>query len=390
MSKTAKLYLGFDASCGDCSRIARRISDEAGQRVSVVSLRSSEMRTWRKSTLGESAPWAPTLVVERGEKVEAWTGWQIAPVLARYLDATSAMRILGALGGDALSGTPWKHRLARRSLLRGAAGAVVGLGLLSRAGSAAAGPSNKDATFASQRSDGRELSGPDLVSAAERVLASPDVANVVGGSLLTAPHSSARASSPAEIPPGAILQSTEVTGKVGTADGGLEVFAVDHTLGNGVTERTVVCYQHEQGSLVVHTERSAAVDGLLGRAYHLHVEVDGRGELSSMTNVAQSINGDVPTAVDLSGDALQLADDPCGGCKLSCGPGNPCKEKRLTEQCNWSATWQCVAGGVGCALCTTCSGWFVCITCALSACPAAVDACCSSASQVCATCVYPT
>lgn len=53
------LVLECDASCVDCSNIARSIRREVGSHLDVVSLRSGQMQAWREQALGENVPWAP-------------------------------------------------------------------------------------------------------------------------------------------------------------------------------------------------------------------------------------------------------------------------------------------------------------------------------------------
>lgn len=169
----------------------------------------------------------------------------------------------------------------------------------------------------------------------------------------------------------------------------MEVYGVEIDRGEGTTETGVLFYQHEQGTLIHLRMFGVPVDGLESQAQRMHVEHGVSEEHPILTTVAQSINGAIPTAPENS-DLGTLSSDPCGGCNLECGPGNSCGEEHLTSQCNWEATWQCVLSLGGCALCAGCSGWFMCIGCAITACPTAVDSCCSSAEQVCARCVYPT
>lgn len=388
MAPTTSLFLGFDASCGECSRIARRITEGSGERVQVMSLRSEAMQEWRRGALGDNPPWAPTLVVEKEGNIQAWTGWQIAPVLSRHLDTRTTWRILAALGGDALSGSPWKGLIQRRALIRGSLGAAVGIGLLARTSSATAMPSTSPRSTTATKSAGVHLEGRDLIAEVERSFASPDMKNVVGAQAIMGLK--AKSSDLSSVPKSLLQPAGEGTGSVSTGAEAIEVSGVEHRLSNGVIERTVLCYQHEQRTLLIHTRRTEPVDGFISRAQHMHVDLQESGDLSAFENVAVSVNGHVPVPVPQDADPLKLASDPCGGCNLSCGPGNTCGEKHMTEECDWAATWQCVAGTVSCIGCLSCSGWFYCILCAMASCPAAVDACCSSAHAVCSTCVYPT
>ncbi|MBR8742629.1 hypothetical protein [Nocardiopsis sp. MG754419] len=383
------LYLGYDASCIDCSNIARSIRREAGRHIEVISLRSQQMREWRQDALGDEAPWAPTLVRVADGKVQAWTGWQIAPVLARHLDTRTTWRILGALGGNALSGTKTANsRINRSAFLRGAVGSFVGLGVLMKAGSAAATTKPSASASDAEAEDVERLSGSRLMDAAQRALATADLTNVAEPRSLVSPNAIAPASTD-QIPSASLREADQVTGQDAPPAGELEVYGVEIDRGDGIVETGIVLYQHEQDLLVHIRMLNEPLDGVLTQAHRIHVDHGTTEEHPELSTISYSVNGAVPRAPQ-EGDLETLANDPCGGCNLSCGPGNSCGEEHLTSQCNWEATWQCVLGLGGCALCTACSGWFTCIGCAITACPTAVDACCTSASEVCARCVYPT
>lgn len=390
MSKlNGTLFLGYDASCIDCSNIARSIRREAGEHIEVISLRSQQMRDWRSQALGEDAPWAPTLVRVRDDQVEAWTGWQIAPVLARHLDTRTTWRILGALGGNALSNTKAKtSRINRSAFLRGAVGSFVGLGVLMKAGSAAAAPKPRGSASDASAEDVRQLSGERLMEAARRGLATSDLTNVAEPRSLVAPSAVAPASAD-QLPTASLREADHVTGQAAPEAGELEVYGVEIDRGDGIVETGILFYQHEQDMLVHLRMLNEPLDGVQTQAHRIHVDHGTSEDHPVLSTVSYSVNGAVPSEVREE-DLGSLDHDPCGGCHLSCGPGNPCGEEHLTSQCNWEATWQCVLGLGGCALCVGCSGWFMCIGCAITACPTAVDACCTSASEVCARCVYPT
>lgn len=132
------LVLGYDATCIDCSKVAQTVRREAGDHLEVVPLRSPRMQQWRRQAIGDDAPWAPTLVRVTDDNVEAWTGWHIAPVLARHLNAKTTWRILGALGGSALdNGNGKRVGISRSAFLRGAVGSLVGFGILMKTSTAA-------------------------------------------------------------------------------------------------------------------------------------------------------------------------------------------------------------------------------------------------------------
>ena len=68
-----RLVLGFDAGCMMCSELARLIEDQVGDKLEVRSLRDLQVRHWRRTALGEDAPWMPILIEIEGPKVRAWT-----------------------------------------------------------------------------------------------------------------------------------------------------------------------------------------------------------------------------------------------------------------------------------------------------------------------------
>lgn len=86
-------YLGFDADCSYCSRLASRVQETVGPSVSVLPLGNENMRIWRQAEFGADAPWAPTLVRVRDGQSKAWIGWKIGPTLTSQLGAkpTSSM-----------------------------------------------------------------------------------------------------------------------------------------------------------------------------------------------------------------------------------------------------------------------------------------------------------
>lgn len=81
--KTGDYYLGFDASCGTCGKLAAKLESEFEGRVSVLSLSDPRMEEWRHKALGAEAPWLPTLVRVRPNAKEACVGWKIGRFLCR-------------------------------------------------------------------------------------------------------------------------------------------------------------------------------------------------------------------------------------------------------------------------------------------------------------------
>jgi hypothetical protein len=132
-----RLVLGFDAGCMTCSRLAGSIEEAVGDRLEIRSLNDPMMRRWRRQALGESAPWAPTLVEVNGSVVRAWTGVRMGAHLARKLRPTATWRLAKILGemrkGESAERSPY-YGLSRSQFLKGVGGAVVGMSVLSGTG----------------------------------------------------------------------------------------------------------------------------------------------------------------------------------------------------------------------------------------------------------------
>ena len=95
-----RLVLGFDAGCMTCSGLAQRIEEAVGGKLEIRSLTDPMMEHWRGQSLGEDAPWAPTLVEVNGSTVRAWTGVRMGAHLARRLGPAATWRLAKILGVD--------------------------------------------------------------------------------------------------------------------------------------------------------------------------------------------------------------------------------------------------------------------------------------------------
>ena len=142
-----KLVLGFDAGCGTCSNLAARIQGRVGNKLSVENLNTPQLLEWRRVSLGEDTPWAPTLFeVEGGEVLQAWTGWRMGYALSRKLGPAATWQVMQALGeaGDTLriEELPIAEKLPERAaeaavgmsrgqFLKGIGGTAVALSALS-------------------------------------------------------------------------------------------------------------------------------------------------------------------------------------------------------------------------------------------------------------------
>lgn len=137
-----KLILGFDGGCMTCSDLAKRIEEKVGDKLEIRSLHDPQMENWREQTLGEDAPWAPTLVEVGGVRgAQAWTGAGMAVRLGRALGLVSTWRVLQALGElNAPKNAPievsalrtGKGGMSRGQFLKGMGGAALGFGFSPR------------------------------------------------------------------------------------------------------------------------------------------------------------------------------------------------------------------------------------------------------------------
>lgn len=55
-SMSSLWILGYDASCSACSQLAKQAQEIAGDKLTVMSLASIDVRQWRATALGDDAP----------------------------------------------------------------------------------------------------------------------------------------------------------------------------------------------------------------------------------------------------------------------------------------------------------------------------------------------
>ncbi|MFE9611486.1 bacteriocin fulvocin C-related protein [Streptomyces sp. NPDC006012] len=129
----ARWMLAFDASCGTCRKVASTIESSCRQRLEIVPLDRPDVADWRRTALGENAPWKPTLLKVEGDAARAWTGALMGVALTRRLGVRGTLHVLRALGeltaadrhrdpGGAERGS---GALPRKGFLRLAAGGAV-------------------------------------------------------------------------------------------------------------------------------------------------------------------------------------------------------------------------------------------------------------------------
>lgn len=173
-----RLVLGFDGGCLSCSMLAEHIKEQVGDKLEIKSLRDPQVQGWRKETLGEDAPWAPTLVEVHGEEASrAWTGLRMGAALTRRLGPADTWRVMQAIGEM----RPTKESLipggfSRGQFLTGVGGAALAMTMLSGTG--------KLARPAAAHGDHREFKGSDLVDRARNKSDAQDVVNIVQASAI--------------------------------------------------------------------------------------------------------------------------------------------------------------------------------------------------------------
>lgn len=369
-------YLGYDASCGQCSEIATVLHSELGDRVTVMPLRSDSMQNWRRELLGDNAKWGPTLVtVKNGEPVRGKVGWKMGPALTKSLGVVAALRALSVIGGNQMaskspagrpSNIPLSH-LTRKSFMFGSS-VVVAAGILAgRPTKAYAGTKQRSTTVETAR----ELSNTELVDTAKEHLNGGDVGKVAAAASLSPALSTYTVGS---IPSSAIVPATESTGEPHNAGETLEVYAAKTRHKNGIEESVVIFYCQASGTLVVSKIRSGSIDGVQTYAHRMAVEDLESDNGPNLKTISWSVNGAQPRMLAETEQTYSAKDDPCGGC--SGGPGNP-NDKMLNNLCEWEASFKCIKTAAGCATCVSCGGWFSCLSCGLTSCVPIVEDCCN-------------
>jgi hypothetical protein len=176
-----RLVLGFDAGCVTCSELATRIEERVGDKVEVRSLNDPLMQHWRKVALGETAPWAPTLVEIDGGVIRAWSGLRMGVRLSRALGPLATWRVMQVLGEDNgdleltdSAAARAVSKFTRKQFLKGIGGAVVAMSVLSGTGKL---PSPAEAASSLGY---EEITGDALVSVARRLAGRKDLVNVMG------------------------------------------------------------------------------------------------------------------------------------------------------------------------------------------------------------------
>ena len=92
-----KRYLLFDSGCCGCSKIAKSIEQEAGDKLTIRNLRDPEVREMLDRELPKWK-WEPMLVEEKNEKVRIYTGRALSRRLLLVLGPRRALHITEMMG----------------------------------------------------------------------------------------------------------------------------------------------------------------------------------------------------------------------------------------------------------------------------------------------------
>lgn len=366
-----QLVLGFDASCGKCSSMAKQLKDDVGSAVDVLPLNNPQMKEWRTDVFAEP-PWAPTLIRVDGDgrALDGWVGWKIGPVLGSRLGPQAATRALKNIGAQRLeaNGGKWgavtRSRTSRRGLARlafGVAGLAAGAATVTGMSSAAFAKGSSSNLQVSDEDNLDEASAADML---RKQLDSADAQNVL-------------AFSTAGAGAGALSRLSSTSGSRTH-----EVGAKRMTLADGTVSEASYTYNKDTGEMLVVQENSELVDGRASIAWVLEVSEDPDDfNGSSFKVLEKSVNGALVRrldgVVDSEGrETLKLAaddPDPCGGCNGICQIGG----EEFRESCYSSSVVSCVLSAAGCVGCIACSGTGACIFCAITSCGGVLLSCCN-------------
>lgn len=361
-----RLVLGFDASCGKCSSMAKQLKSDVGSAVDVLPLNNPQMKEWRTDVFSDP-PWAPTLirVDSDGTALDGWVGWKIGPVLGSKLGPQAAARALKNIGELRLEanggrwGTVSRARTSRRGLARlafGAAGLAAGAATVTGMSGAA---------FARGTTSNLQVSGEDTFDEASAL------------SLLQKQLDSADAKN--------VLAFSTATAQTASTSGTPEVGAKRMTLADGTISEASYTYDKQTGEMIVVQENSELVDGRASIAWVLEVTEDPDNFNESSFKIREkSVNGALVRrldgVVDSEGRATfdVAADDPdpCGGCNGICRVGG----EEFRESCYSSSVVSCILSAAGCVGCIACSGTGACIFCAITSCGGVLLSCCNETS----------
>lgn len=377
------IYLAFDASCGTCKGISRRVQSAAKGRIIAVPLSDPDVQAARDKIYNGDAPHKPTLLRVRDGDVQAWTGPSMGLILTKEIGASDTLAIVQALGIERQSGhrtfvrPAVEKKFSRRRFGQVAAGLAAGISIFSTGSLTSAAFAEGNAPDEGQSLD---LSDDEAQSLFDAAVSSVDLRNIApegaidrlsGGQVLTLDQLPA--------PSRYVRLSTEGStdlgdGVVAPGDGVLAVIT-SKSFGDGTTSQTVAIAL-TSSQLLTHIAEQVGDQSGEGAEYYKMDAASGELEI-----VEVGAGGVVSEPVP-DGAITTMASDPCGGCaKVNSILSSTCKSTRPVS---------CVLQGVGCYGCTAvCASGIgkACITCVVGACGLALKTCCNDGSTaVCKPC----
>lgn len=360
----SQLILGYDASCGSCSRASARIQDLLGSKLTIKPLTS----LWdeRREVFGDTPPWAPTLIeLQPSGQVRGWAGVRMGPRLTREFGVKRSMQALQVIGEE----MPARNRRfdktathGRRRFLGGVAAAVAGLTLLSPIASART-PSRALPKATSKQLTYSEINPDDV----NRILNAPDSRRILDPTGLFDEISTA-SSDPS---------SWWVT------DSGSEYPASQRwVFGMSLDESgTTLAIADNTSSQIyrLYETSSAATADRGAEALQFGDGASGEG----LTVLGVSHNGEQPGTGNL--ERAATTGSSCTGCVGSGGPGD--FSTREVPVCNSSINAGCILSTLGCAACVaSCAGSpLSCGFCLAVSCGGAIasaSACCDGTTSI--------
>ena len=352
-----RLVLGFDAGCMTCSELAKKIEEAVDGKLEVRSLSDPMMAHWRREVFGESAPWAPTLVEVEGSSVGAWVGARMGARLARRLGPSATWRIAKVLGeikkGSSLEDSPYAG-LSRSQFLKGVGGAVVGMSLLSGAGSLTA-PAAAKEHWLSQLSfaSSKELSKKEASASWARLARDKHLRGLLSSGALDNNAAASRISS-----------RISSAGEAGIASPSTAtVKGVSHNVKGGGTLLALV-YQEDDALIASYRFDKP---GQKSRALSRVIEDDSE---ETIRILAEAEDDELFALQDEAGGGKAGRGRQCWGEKQCPGVCNVCRCSYQNKRCMFNCCGPC---GLACM-----GGWWTCLACVFVWCPgcASVNRCC--------------
>lgn len=384
--KKRNLILAFDDSCYRCKRLSQRIKQATAGLLETIPLRSVEAQKLRAQTLGEGAPWQPTLIRISSHSTQSWIGPRMGPVLFRELGPVKTAAVLKTLGIE--NRTFGLHApteeiapsFTRRGFMQISAGVAAGVALAFGGGLREPGKAKAESLPSVKLSN-------DLASTSDtlrEVLDSHDAINV----LKSAERENLSRATIIENPnlgPDCFFARYSPMGLTefnnATLSGTGYVIRQSYEGYDRARIRTVAVYLGPDANRFL----SFRITAVRQRAPVHEAEVFQLHSDSTITSLAHSAGGvmsvpfpDGHDQHESSHQPLQ-AFDPCGSCTTE-----PYYERGT---CHTDDALSCVLSGIGCGLCaTSCYGLGpACLACVIASCGSALRSCCQrEGGSICA------